>query len=70
MKMKSLTGTLKFTDDQEYLEKELANDTCVEVALRVPAYSHRSLGSSNEPDCNFSLLSLQQLLSGRHLLLS
>ena len=60
----------KFTDDQEYLEKELANDTCVEVALRVPAYSHRSLDSSNEPDCNFSLLSLQQLLLGRHLLLS
>ena len=60
----------KFTDDQEYLEKELANDTCVKVALRVPAYSHRSLDSSNEPDCNFSLLSLQQLLLGRHLLLS
>ena len=25
----------KFTDDKEYLEKELANDTCVEVALQV-----------------------------------
>ena len=29
----------------------------------LPAYSRRSLGSCNEPDCNFPLLSLQQWIS-------